>query len=713
MTAPPPSVKILLVDDEPKNLIALEAILLGEGRDLIRAESGPQALRYILQEDVAVILLDVHMPGMDGFETAALVRSRERTRNTPIIFLTAAIRGDTHVARGYSLGAVDYMLKPFDPDILRSKVAVFVELFRQSREITRQAVQLAETTTFLNSILESATEHAIIALDLDGRFFAWNDGARRIYGYDADEVVGRKVLADLFAPGEGVEDSVRALLDQAHRDGKAEGSFEHRRRSDERFPASLVVDHRRDEEGTPIGYVGIAQDITDRVLADAERARLIQEQAARAQAEAVTQQFAFLTEASRALSASLDSNVTLKALAELVVSSFADACYVHVVDEQTDNARFLTGAHALTLEPVADEQERQYCEEFSSSSIIKDAVRSGRGCLLPSGSAEANGRVGKNKKKNGEPELLVWLQPSSVMVTPLIARERVLGTIVYLAGPGRPAFTSAHLTIAEEVASRAALAVENARLYAETRQAVQLRDEFLASATHDLKTPLTVIKAQTQVLARRFQSMNGPETSRTREMLQRIDVATTRVTQLVDQMLNVAQLQMGQPLQLHRQAIDLVALTRDVTSGFPEAHPSHPVRIESCEPHLVGQWDAGRLERVLNNLLGNAVKYSPDGGEILVEMDREIHDGAAWAVMRVRDTGLGIPADEIPRVFERFYRGRNVAGKIHGTGIGLAGVRQIVGQHGGQISVESVEGAGTTMTVWLPLETAPEPALAG
>ncbi|HLZ29080.1 MAG TPA: response regulator, partial [Chloroflexota bacterium] len=130
-------VKLLLVDDEPKNLLALEAVLAGEGRTLRHASSGPEALMHLLQEDFAVILLDVNMPGMDGFETAALVRDREKSRDTPIIFLTAAIKGEAYVARGYSLSAVDYIFKPFEPEILRSKVAVFVQLFRKTAEVRR------------------------------------------------------------------------------------------------------------------------------------------------------------------------------------------------------------------------------------------------------------------------------------------------------------------------------------------------------------------------------------------------------------------------------------------------------------------------------------------------------------------------------------------------------------------------------------------------
>src|SRR5579859_6557257 len=191
-------VKLLLVDDEPKNLLALEAVLAGEGRTLRHASSGPEALMHLLEEDYAVILLDVNMPGMDGFETAALVRDREKSRDTPIIFLTAAIKGEAYVARGYSLSAVDYIFKPFEPDILRSKVAVFVQLFRKTQEVRRQAEQLADTTLFLNSVLDGSTEYAIVAIDLDGCVVAWNEGAHRMHGYDAQQIVGKQHHALVF-----------------------------------------------------------------------------------------------------------------------------------------------------------------------------------------------------------------------------------------------------------------------------------------------------------------------------------------------------------------------------------------------------------------------------------------------------------------------------------------------------------------------------------
>jgi len=137
-------VNLLLVDDRPENLLALEAILEPLGQRLVRANSGPEALKHVLADEFAAILLDVQMPGMNGFEVAEIIKSRERSRTIPIIFLSAINKEDAYVFKGYSMGAVDYVFKPFNPDVLRSKVAVFVDLYLKQREIQRQADQLRE-----------------------------------------------------------------------------------------------------------------------------------------------------------------------------------------------------------------------------------------------------------------------------------------------------------------------------------------------------------------------------------------------------------------------------------------------------------------------------------------------------------------------------------------------------------------------------------------
>src|SRR5215210_1246968 len=143
---------VLLVDDRPENLLAMETILADLGQNLIRATSGREALRFLLTEEVALILLDVQMPGLNGFELAELIRERERTQRTPIIFISATSRDEKYVFKGYSLGAVDYMTKPFEPEILKSKVRFFTKLFQQNQEIKKQAALLEQTNSELDSL---------------------------------------------------------------------------------------------------------------------------------------------------------------------------------------------------------------------------------------------------------------------------------------------------------------------------------------------------------------------------------------------------------------------------------------------------------------------------------------------------------------------------------------------------------------------------------
>jgi two-component system, sensor histidine kinase len=157
-------VSILLVDDRPENLLALEAILEPLGQELIRANSGPEALKRVLEVEFAVILLDVQMPGMNGFEVAEIIKSRERSRTIPIIFLSAISKEDAYVFKGYSMGAVDYVFKPFNPDVLRSKVAVFVDLFLKQREIQRQGDLLRESQK-----RELELEHRTSLLETEAR----------------------------------------------------------------------------------------------------------------------------------------------------------------------------------------------------------------------------------------------------------------------------------------------------------------------------------------------------------------------------------------------------------------------------------------------------------------------------------------------------------------------------------------------------------------
>ena len=198
-------VNILLVDDQPGKLLSYQAILADLGENLLLAQSGREALQTLLREECALILLDVVMPEMDGFEIAAMIRERPRLERTPIIFVKSYSTSDMDRLRGYELGAVDYVFAPIVPEILRAKVAAFVELYRIRRELAqansnlraeiaervRVEEQLRQTEQRLRLMVEGVKDYAIVMIDPEGGIATWNSGAERIYGYRADEIIGQ------------------------------------------------------------------------------------------------------------------------------------------------------------------------------------------------------------------------------------------------------------------------------------------------------------------------------------------------------------------------------------------------------------------------------------------------------------------------------------------------------------------------------------------
>jgi signal transduction histidine kinase len=238
-------------------------------------------------------------------------------------------------------------------------------------------------------------------------------------------------------------------------------------------------------------------------------------------------------------------------------------------------------------------------------------------------------------------------------------------------------------------------------------EANHLKDNFLASISHDLRNPLTAASATSQVLLRRLDRTGAVEPERLRAGLESIGSSALQMSRLLDELLDHARLRLDRPLELKQVRTDLVELARRVARAHDSASDRHNIELRVMEDSLVGFWDDERLERVLQNLLSNAIKYSPAGGRVLVHVESENNNGRHWAVVVVQDEGVGIPETELDRVFTPFYRGSNVSQQIAGTGIGLATAREVVQQHGGSISVESVLGTGTTFRIRLPLEDLP------
>ena len=255
---------------------------------------------------------------------------------------------------------------------------------------------------------------------------------------------------------------------------------------------------------------------------------------------------------------------------------------------------------------------------------------------------------------------------------------------------------------------RALLLAREQAARAEAEAAVRARNDFLSMVTHDLKNPLATIKVRAQMLQHRVQESGLPTTDPILKGLTNIDTTATKMATLLNELLDVARLQIGQPLTLDLRRVDLVALARQVADEQQTRTAIHRIRVEASVATLSADWDPVRLERVLTNLMVNAIQYSPRGGEITMTVRPEEDATGTWAVMQVKDQGVGIAPDELSRIFEQFYRGENAEDRVAGTGIGLASARQIAQQHGGSLTAESEEGVGTTFTVRLPLQSTPE-----
>jgi signal transduction histidine kinase len=284
---------------------------------------------------------------------------------------------------------------------------------------------------------------------------------------------------------------------------------------------------------------------------------------------------------------------------------------------------------------------------------------------------------------------------SSAMIVPLCVQDRAIGALTFVAAESGRRYTQADLAFAEEVAARAALAVENARLYTTAQSAIAVRDEFMALASHELKTPVTSLKMYTQVLQRQAERRGEADLA---SRLGRMDRQLDKLTGLINDLLDVVRLQGGR-IEYTDEAVDLNAVVHEAVGDVQPTATKHRIAVEGeIAGHAWG--DRERIGQVVINLLTNAVKYSPQADRVIVRLGTD----ERGATIAVQDFGIGISGDHLPHLFEQFYRVSDPSEKTFpGLGIGLYIASEIVRRHGGDIRVESAPGMGTTFTVALPL----------
>jgi len=424
---------ILLVDDQVENLLALEAVLEPLGQRLVRAQSGEEALARLLREDFALILLDVQMPNLDGFQTASFIKRREKTRDIPIIFLTALSKELHHVFRGYSAGAVDYVVKPFDPMVLRSKVQVFVDLYRKERA-------LRESEARFRTAFDEAPIGVCLASP-EAKLMEVNSSLANMLGYAEIELVGKEVWDILWADDiaaakkeyarilSGSEKGYRAEIRHRHRDGYPIWT---------RVNATVV----RDDAGKPVQVIAQVEDITERKAAERERA-------ARIEAEAVAETVGKL----QAVTDTALRHLTLRELYSELLGRIRETMAVDAA------AILLLGDHDAG-------------EAFASGGAVLPDGKSELGVQIPVARdvarriAGAGGEVAiEGVKTVGVLHpLLHEAKIKSLAAAPLQVEGRLHG-VLQVATTRKRRFGAEDLALLSLIADRAALAIEHARLY--------------------------------------------------------------------------------------------------------------------------------------------------------------------------------------------------------------------------------------------------------
>ena len=653
-------VNVLLVDDEPANLLALEVVLEPLGANLIRAGSGEEALRKLQDEDMAAILLDVRMPGMDGFEAAKLIRSRPRSRVTPIIFVTAD-GSDLSIEEAYAMGAVDFLTKPLLPAIIKAKVAFFIELQRGKDELRAAGRRAAQESAFLAAVLE-AIEDGVVACGPDGKLTLFNRATREFHGlpqealapdqwanhYDLYLEDGRTPLPTMEIPlaralaGEHVSGSRMVIAPR----GEA--------------PRSIVASGRPlyDEDGRKLGAVVSMHDVTAVREAGLAREAAVREQARREEAEAATE----------AINASKE-RVRLATEA----GGLAVWLWETVTDTLVWEHDWLSDLFGLARggEPV---NVARFVAQFLHPDDAPAFDAAAAATVMRGEPFYFLGRFFRHPDRG-----VRWLEFRGGLQAETDGHPvRVLGT-------------------AADITERKRAEDDLRRLAAELAESDRRKTEFLATLAHELRNPLAPLSNGLQMMRGSISDPTALE--KTRAMMER---QVAHMVHLVDDLLDIARITTGK-VDLKKERVDLqTVIASAVETSMPLIEAGrHELLVHTPDEELLLEVDLTRVAQVVSNLLNNAAKYTPARGRIGLFAQRV----GGFVEIAVTDTGIGIPPAAMSTVFEMFTQvGRNMERAQGGLGIGLSLVRRLVELHGGTVGAASEGvGRGSTFTVRLPL----------
>ncbi len=404
----------------------------------------------------------------------------------------------------------------------------------------------------------------------------------------------------------------------------------------------------------------------------------------------------FLSSASKILSSSLDYHMTLTSIGELIVESVADFCTIDILEN---------GKLERVVVRMSDEKKDSEAQKFhdfpsdpKNKNATYDAIRLGKPIIINKVNNKWINSVSKIKE---ERELMKKFNFSSFMFIPLQSRGQVIGVMTIGSIQKDFTYSEADSIFIKELADRAGITIDKAKLYTEAQEAIRIRDEFLSIASHELKTPLTSILLSLQLILRRLEKSTH-KTVESEEIFKAIEISITqskRMSRLINDLLDVS-LITSNYFQIDPEEVNLTGLLKDVEMKFEVIlkHKNINLVIKEKEENIIGNWDRVRIEQVVSNLISNAIKYG-NGKPILLKTEVQ----GDYVLIKVKDKGIGIRDEDKERIFKVFNRGLD-AKNYKGIGVGLFISKKITDAHKGELGVASKLGNGSTFTVKLPVK---------
>ena len=551
--------------------------------------------------------------------------------------------------------------------------AMYRSIGRDLARRARAEEALRESEAKFAGILAIAAD-AIITVDARQRIVHFNHGAEQIFGYPEDEIVGQPL--DVLIPRRFVP-AHRGYVDEFARSPEMARRMGHRRQvsgvrsNGEEFPAEASISKLTTPRG--VLFTVVLRDVTEQKRH--ERGEHL------------------LAEAGRRLVSTLDYDEVLRLAVQIPVPDLGDWCVLDVVERSDDEGmkiRRVTSRHPVPETDAALRAIEAHGLDEDSPSRVLDILRTRRPELIASVSTDWI-------EAHTEPDQLSAIHPldaRSLILVPLLSADRGIGVLSIGASSSRPPLDESDRALAEALAGRVTLAIENARHFRLARRATAARDEVLSVVSHDLRNPLSAVTMYARVL------LDHPPTTETerRPLYQSVLDAADWMHRLMQDLLDAASIEAGR-LSVEMEPQSVEQLIEASVHMFQARADSLGVRLvvdlDGSAP--IVEADDARVQQVLGNLIGNALKYTPSGGTITIGAEPRAEEVVLW----VRDTGAGIAPQHLPHLFDRFWHVRG-ASRTRGSGLGLAIARGIVAAHGGRIWVDSTPGEGSTFWFTLP-----------